>query len=79
MHATSPLLNLFIGFYYIIYTVLQCDLAPLRPHCGDSPRAEIRTRAGWPRGGGTTRPRPPHHTTTLFGQATMARLREKGQ
>ena len=25
------------GFYYIIYTVLQCDLPPLRPHCGEAP------------------------------------------
>ena len=24
-------------FYYIIYTVLQCDLPPLRPHCGEAP------------------------------------------
>ena len=23
------------GFYYIIYTVLQCDLPPLRPHSGE--------------------------------------------
>ena len=25
------------GFYYISYTGLQCDLPPLRPHCGESP------------------------------------------
>ena len=33
-------LNLFIGFYYIIHTVIQCDLPPLRPHCGPGPRFE---------------------------------------
>ena len=22
---------------YFIYTVLQCDLPPLRPHCGEAP------------------------------------------
>ena len=27
---------LFLGFY-IIYTVLQCDLPPLRSHCGEAP------------------------------------------
>ena len=28
----------FYGFFYnIIYTVLQCDLPPLRPHCGEAP------------------------------------------
>ena len=26
-----------IGLYYIIPTVLQCDLPPLRPHCGEAP------------------------------------------
>ena len=30
-------LNLFSGFYYIIYTVLQCDLPPLKPQCGEAP------------------------------------------
>ena len=25
------------GFIYLIYTVLQCDLLPLRPHCGEAP------------------------------------------
>ena len=24
-------------FYYIICTVLQCDLPPIRPHCGEAP------------------------------------------
>ena len=38
-----------LGFYYIIYTVLQCDLPPLSPHCG-KPQAEIRTRVGRSRG-----------------------------
>ena len=25
-----------LRFFYIIYTVLQCDLPPLRPHCGEA-------------------------------------------
>ena len=25
-----------LGFYYIMYTVLQCELPPLRPHCGEA-------------------------------------------
>ena len=45
--------------YYIIHTVLQCDLPPLRPHYGEAPRAEIRTQAGRPMGRDTA-PRPPH-------------------
>ena len=32
-----------LGFYYNICTVLQCGLPPLRPHCGEAPRADIRT------------------------------------
>ena len=36
-NANFFFLNLFIGFYHIIYTVLQCDLPPLRPHCGEAP------------------------------------------
>ena len=28
---------IFIKFYNIIPTVLQCDLPPLRPHCGEAP------------------------------------------
>ena len=49
------MLYFFMEFSYIIYTVLQCDLPPLIPNC----RAEIRTRAGQPRGRDIT-PRPPH-------------------
>ena len=30
--------HLGLGFYYIICTVLQCDLPPLRPHFGEAPR-----------------------------------------
>ena len=42
------------GFFslFIMYTALQCDLLPLRPHNGhgDTHRAEIRTRDGrWSR------------------------------
>ena len=40
-----------------MYTVLQCDLAP---HCGEAPRAEIRTRDGRSRGSDSDHYRPPH-------------------
>ena len=31
---------------HYLYSITQCDLPPLRPHCGEAPRAEIRTRDG---------------------------------
>ena len=36
----------FLSFYwvFIIYTVLQCDLPPLRPHCGEA--RDGRSEAG---------------------------------
>ena len=40
------------GFKYITYylfSIVQYDLPPLRPHCGEA-RAEIRTRDGWSKG-----------------------------
>ena len=43
---------------YFICTVLQCDLPPLRPHCGEA-RAENRTRDGRSRGKDSN-----HQTTT---------------
>ena len=30
-----------LGFLYIIYAVLQCDLPPLRPHCGEAPDRDL--------------------------------------
>ena len=30
-------LNLFLGFIIFFYTILQCDLPPLRPNCGEAP------------------------------------------
>ena len=47
-----------LGFYYIIYTVLQSDLLPLRPHCGKA-RTENRTQDGRSSGRDTN-----HGTTT---------------
>ena len=50
--------NLFIGFFYIMFYSVICHLPPLRPHCR-GPRAEIWTRAGWPRG-------RDHHTSLIL-------------
>ena len=41
-----------MGFYYIIYTVLQCDLPPLKP-----PGPRFEPGPGGPEAG---TPRPPH-------------------
>ena len=51
----------FIWFYYIIYTVLQCDLPPLRPHCGEAPGRDSNLgRAAHEAWTLDTTPRPPH-------------------
>ena len=33
-------------FYLFFSSLIQCDLPPLRPHCGEAPRPEIRARDG---------------------------------
>ena len=49
------------GFYYIIYTVFQCDCRPSDYTVGRR-RAEIRTQDGRPKGRNTTPPSY-HHTS----------------
>ena len=51
-------LNLFLGFDFIIYTVLQCDLPPIRPHFGEAPGRD--SNPGRAARGRDTTPRPPH-------------------
>ena len=46
----------FIGFNFIIYTVLQFDLPPLRPQCGKVPGRDSNPSWAAQRQG----PRPPH-------------------
>ena len=36
----------FLFFNILFYTVLQCDLTPLRPHCGEAPRPGTRLEPG---------------------------------
>ena len=63
-----------LGFEYFIYTVLQCDLPLLRPHCGEARQAEIWTWDGWSIKAGTLTTWPPHllkdHHTTFLDQHT---------
>ena len=39
------LIFLFTAYQYFIYTVLQCDLPPLRPSCGEAPGRD--SNPGW--------------------------------
>ena len=45
---------------YIIYTVLQCDLLPLRPHGWGGPGPRLEPGPGGPESGTTT---PPQNST----------------
>ena len=62
-------LNLFIGVYYIIYTVLLCDLPPLRPHCGEAPGRDSNPSRAAQRQGHYT-PGPPR--LLLGGMVSIA-------
>ena len=56
-----------VFFYYIIYTVLQCDLPPLRPHYGEAPGRDLNPGWAAPRQGHypVTTPPPPEYWFTL--------------
>ena len=52
--------NLFIWFFIILFIQYYSVICRPSDHTVGRPRAEIRTRAGRPKGRDTT-PRPPHH------------------